>query len=112
MSDFEDPEESSIVVSTFDSAGVRRGSGRATPKAYVVMDEEGIEKINNENVTLGFDVIIDTVENRLLITDSQLSESTFTKLFYLDGRYTEHFEKFSDITDITGTRIIVWKVKW
>ena len=47
-----------------------------------------------------------------VMADPLLAQSTFTKLFYLDGAHTTHFEKFSDQTTVFGSRIIVWKVNW
>jgi dolichyl-phosphooligosaccharide-protein glycotransferase len=109
---FDNPTESRLVISSYDNNGMKRGSGTASPSSFVVMNRDKIERVIMENSSFSMDVIIDTVNNRLLITDPQLSGSMFTKLFFLDGRYTTQFEKFSDITDITGVRIIVWKVKW
>ena len=33
-------------------------------------------------------------------------------MFYLNGHGLKYFDKFSDLSDITGGRIIVWKVNW
>ena len=38
--------------------------------------------------------------------------SIFTTLFFAEGHGLKHFEKFYDTTDISGIRIIVWKVVW
>ena len=46
------------------------------------------------------------------LADPSLIDSTFTKLFYLDGEYMKHFEKFLGVTDISGTKVIVWKIRW
>ena len=38
----------------------------------------------------------------------------FTRLFYyenMDGGL-EHFDVFSNIRDVTGQKIIVWKIDW
>ena len=47
-----------------------------------------------------------------ILMDDDLTLSTFTKLFYFNGVGTTHFDKFSDLRDVTGARIIVWKVDW
>ena len=44
--------------------------------------------------------------------DPALTGSMFTRLFYFDGAGLDKFEKFNDVTDVTGQRIITWKVKW
>ncbi|MFH0869479.1 MAG: hypothetical protein V1866_00300, partial [archaeon] len=105
-------KNSHLVVAAYDTTGLRRGSGKAIPASFKVLTNESIERVALDNVTFPYDVIIDMVNSRLLVSDPLLSESTFTKLFYLDGRYMKHFEKFSDITDVTGQRIIIWKVNW
>ncbi len=111
--DMDNHSNSVMVAGGYDTAtGFRRGEGRVVPSSFILLNNATYEKVKMENVSFPFDVLIDTVNNKALISDSQLSESIFTRLFYLDGRYTEHFEKFSDTVDITGSRIIVWKVKW
>ena len=84
----------------------------------VVISDKNLTKYEVNNASISLSVLIDVTHNNnqtqynALVSDPLLVDSTFTKLFYLDGKYMEHFEKFSDITDITGSRIIVWKVKW
>ncbi len=111
--DFDNPTNSSLVVGSYDqNSGYRIGSGNAKPSSFVLLKDDKIEKISVEGTTFPYDVIIDLQNNKALISDPRLSESIFTKLFYFDGRYTEHFEKVSDMKSVTGQRIIVWKVKW
>ncbi len=73
-------------------------------------------EINNELKTFeyvnGIDVAVINIGTKSVISSRELSNSIFTKLFYFDGAYTTHFEKFSDIQAPTGDRIIVWKVDW
>jgi len=109
----DDYKKSNILVGSYDTAtGYRRGSGVIQPNAFVLAKNETMDRVSMENATFPFDVLVDMVDQRALLVDPKLSESLFTKLFYLDGRYTTHFEKFNDVTDITGSRIIIWKVKW
>ncbi|MBN2459192.1 hypothetical protein JXB28_02815 [Candidatus Woesearchaeota archaeon] len=111
--DLNNYKNASLIIGSYDLASnYRLGSGRIIPAAFVIFNDDGIERVELENSSFPYDVLIDMVENRSMIADSRLSLSLFTKLFYLDGRYTTHFEKFSETTDMTGTRISVWKVKW
>jgi dolichyl-diphosphooligosaccharide--protein glycosyltransferase len=105
-------KESHLVIGSYDKTGYRRGSGKIIPSGFVIMKNDSLQRIKMENSTFPYDVIIDVEGKRALISDPLLSESMFTKLFFMDGKYTSNFEKFSDVTDITGQRIIVWKVKW
>lgn len=111
--DLSNYHNSSVIIGSYDlSTNYRIGQGKIIPAHFVLFKEDGIEKVEMENATFPYDVLIDLVENRTLMCDPHLSESLFTKLFYLDGRYTTRFENFSEITDITGAKISVWKVKW
>jgi hypothetical protein len=111
--DLNDYKNSSLVIGAYDTVtGYRKGAGAAIPSSFILFKNDTIERVKMDNVTFPYDVLIDMVNNKAMLSDPLLSESLFTKLFYLDGRYTTHFEKFSDTTDITGQRIIIWKVKW
>jgi dolichyl-diphosphooligosaccharide--protein glycosyltransferase len=113
-----DPKRSQAILGIYDkTSGTRLGQNNASWDIVFVADKE-MEKYVPENPGLSLALLLN-VQNEnnntyysALIADPLLISSTFTKLFFLDGKYMEHFEKFSDITDITGTRIIVWKVKW
>jgi asparagine N-glycosylation enzyme membrane subunit Stt3 len=111
--DLADYKNSSLIIGAYDTVtGYRKGSGAAIPASFILFKNDTIERVKMDNATFPYDVLIDMVNNRAMLSDPLLSESLFTKLFYLDGRYTTHFEKFNDVTDITGQRIIIWKVKW
>jgi len=47
-----------------------------------------------------------------IILSPQLAKSMFTRMFYLNGHGLKYFDKFSDTRDISGARIIIWKVNW
>jgi hypothetical protein len=81
----------------------------------LVMDKNGsLERIEFNNTNFGYDVVLyrtqDTGTYYSLITHKALSQALFTKLFFMDGQYTEHFQKVSDVTSFRGERIIVWKL--
>lgn len=83
------------------------------PAKVVIADEDGISaRTFDSPASPNIAVLLDTVENRVLLADPHIVDSIFTQLFYLEGRYNEHFEMFSDRTTFSGTRIIVWKVIW
>ena len=111
--DLDDYKNSSMVIGAYDpNTGYRTGEGKSIPSAFVLLGEDEIERVEMEETTLPYDVLIDMVNSRVLVTDPRLSESLFTKLFFLDGRYTTRFEKVSDLSTVNGQRITVWKVKW
>lgn len=108
-----DISSATIKGGIYTNAGIKRGEGDMIPNAYVFYGEnKSIQKINKKDSTLQIDIVVDLVNKQVLLTSPLLSESLFTKLFYFEGRYTEHFEMFSDATALNGQRIIIWKVKW
>jgi len=60
----------------------------------------------------GFSVVlIPSGENwQFMLADPLLANSMFTKLFFYDGLGLDCFEKFDDARQVTGERIITWKV--
>ncbi len=96
-----------FLISTVDKqSGTRLGTTEVTPNRLIVASE------NLDVYDLGGDIYFDILlkGNMVLIISPELSLSTFTKLFYLDGQYSPGFEKFHDVTSFTGQRIITWKV--
>lgn len=83
--------------------------GVMSPKTFVYKRGADVEEIEYET---SFPYSIVYIDSQIAIMDPKLSTSMFTRLFYLDGHGLEHFEKFAEETDITGGKIIVWKVKW
>lgn len=105
-------------IDVFDArTGIKLGENSISFSrvVYGLSDSNQLDYYDFGMQGLSFGIFVSEYPNggiRSVIADPLLLESTFTKLFYLDGAHTEHFEKFSDLTDIYGTRIIVWKVNW
>ncbi len=47
-----------------------------------------------------------------VLMDADLAGSMFTRLFYFEGAGLTHFDSFNNVRDITGAKIITWKVDW
>ncbi len=77
-----------------------------------------IKKYNESVVTLqngrylGFALVGEGSDYRLLQMDADMTGSMFTRMFYQDGVGLRYFKKFSDENTIFGSRVIVWKVDW
>jgi len=116
--DIRHPENTQVTIGFYDQSGRKVQESLASFSTVVVRDNRSSRVYKAFNSTLGLGLLLDVQSSgnsttyRSLIADPLLVSSTFTKLFFLDGRGMKHFEKFSDVTDITGARIIVWKVKW
>jgi asparagine N-glycosylation enzyme membrane subunit Stt3 len=115
--DLADKSKSYLLLGYIDrSTGKKTMEAHAAPSSFAITEEKGLARYSpliNDSQPLGFDVLVDTTNLRSLIIDPALTDSLFTKLYYLDGRYLSHFEKFSDKrNNIVGHHIIVWKVDW
>ncbi|MFH1323622.1 MAG: STT3 domain-containing protein [Nanoarchaeota archaeon] len=96
-------------------ADIQTQQGAMHPNAIVLPLKDGTMKERTFNNTIGVSLTLIPDENgnyNTLIEGPQLANSMFTRMFYLNGHGLKYFDKFSDIIDITGGRIIVWKVNW
>jgi len=80
--------------------------------AYMEDGEFVLKEFENNTIDLGVNLFEKDDGHYTLISSPQLTGSMFTRLFYYEGAGLEHFDMFSDTKDITGSRIIVWKVDW
>ncbi len=74
-------------------------------------------EVNNQLKTYtsdqGLELGMINIGTKAVTGSPEIVNSVFTRLFYFEGAYTEHFEKFSDLTaGATNDRIIIWKIKW
>ncbi|MEM4711047.1 MAG: STT3 domain-containing protein [Candidatus Woesearchaeota archaeon] len=112
-----EPEKTELIISFYDTTGRKLQETKGSFSELVIMDNK-TKKYKSTNASISLGMLLSIDENNeqktytALIADPLLLDSTFTKLFFLNGKNMNQFEKFYDTTDITGTRIIVWKVKW
>ncbi|MBU0471864.1 MAG: hypothetical protein KKF65_04510 [Nanoarchaeota archaeon] len=107
------PSDTNFVLDFVDTTtGLVAGKQEIKPMNLVMAEGDSFEKYSTGGTDLVLDLTYDTKSNKALVSHPELSASLFTRLFYFDGRGTSHFEKFSDLTTVTGIRIIVWKVVW
>jgi dolichyl-phosphooligosaccharide-protein glycotransferase len=100
-----------LVINRTDMDAYVQGNIKYYPNRFAYMEDgELITEEHSEN-TLGYGILL-MEGNRVLYASPELVDSMFTRLFYLDGQGMEGFEKFHDIVDVTGQRIITWKVRW
>ena len=77
---------------------------------YMNSDDEFIIKDYDEN-NFGYGVTL--IEgNNVVFMSEELTGSMFTRLFYLDGKGLDSFDKFHEVHDVSGQRISTWKVNW
>lgn len=106
-----------------EEATIQTQDGVMRPKAvaYIKDGEFRVKKYNEDVLVfpqtdrpLGVALIPSGNRYTSLLMDGALTASMFTRLFYyenMDGGL-RHFEKFHEVTDVTGQKIIVWKINW
>ncbi len=95
-------------------------TGTLRPKIAVFPNENGyfVREYNSSYATLqntGRPVGVTFIPGEsysMIISDYQLSNSLFTKLFYLNGHGLKHFKEFSDQRTLLGNKILVWDIDW
>jgi hypothetical protein len=97
----------------FRAAGSRAASGRDLPPgALLIAAADGMNEIRTSSPRPELGVLVDPKAGRVLIDFPVFLRSTFTDLFYLDGRYAPQFLHFDDRSVDAGDRIATWKIDW
>jgi dolichyl-diphosphooligosaccharide--protein glycosyltransferase len=78
--------------------------------AYVDKGQFKVKRYNENQI--GYGAVLLPDNQTVLIMSEELVDSMFTRLFYYDGLGLERFKKFYDTRDVTGARIITWKIDW
>ncbi len=108
-----DPGASFFVVTTYDAQGRRvQSTTEVRPERLLLIRNGTLGEVRFPDGGFGMAVVVDLDGKRAIMADPLLAGSLFTRLFFFDGAGTVAFEKFSDQTTFTGSRIIVWKVDW
>jgi len=106
-----------------EEATLQTDQGTLKPKAIAyVKDGEFNTKVYNEDIfvlpqtgrPIGFALVPSGASYRAILMDYTLTGSIFTRLFYYENldKGLKHFKQFHKVTDVTGQKIIVWKVDW
>ena len=108
------PNQGQQIPLTIDleeyEAYIENGEQQAHPNSFGYFDGDTFQVKEYDENRIGYSVVLSG--NSLLLVQEDLVDSMFTRLFFLDGRGIENFEKFHDVTDVGGNRIITWKVNW
>ena len=84
------------------------------PNSLVYAAKEGIKEKKFEGPNIGFSVILVPAGEgyNFILADPLQAGSTFAKLFFMEGHGMKCFEKFNEAREITGGKIITWKVDY
>ncbi|MFK8067575.1 MAG: STT3 domain-containing protein [Gammaproteobacteria bacterium] len=103
--DFSDQD--SLVMFKKDNPAKKR-----KPGLLVIAGENETEMIEPANIDyedVGFMLL--KKNNHVLIADPKVLKSVYTQLQFLDGRYSQYFEKISKHEGMEGESVIAWRVK-
>ncbi len=71
------------------------------------------EKIGNNTMGIAGNIVQSGPETyTLFLMQAPLQKSIFHRLFYLNAKGLNHFDKLIERRSVTGQNIIVWKVNW
>jgi len=82
------------------------------PNAFAYAENGRYNIKNYDNNEIGYAIALMPDNRTILLMSEELTGSIFTRLFYFDGIGLSHFKKVYDTRDITGSRIITWKIEW
>ena len=91
---------------------MRTDRGERAPAALLVAGPERVDDVPVDGVRdaeLG--VLVDTVRRRVLVGSPALLRSTFTRLMFLDGRFSPAFQPVDDRTAWPEERVRTWKIE-
>jgi len=95
-------------------ASIPTSEGIKRPEMFSYTNAQGINVKEYDKDTIGIGMILlinkDGSYSSIYMAP-ELTNSTFTKLFYLDGHGTSYFDLFHESSG-SGTDIKVWKVNW
>lgn len=106
--------DSFLLIKVADlSTGALVSQSTAKPAGLTVHDGNETQKISFTDNTFSQDILVykDQTGYKSLILDPLLTDSVFTKLYYLDGQGLDHFKKIKEVTSFRGEKIILWKVQ-
>ncbi len=98
-----------IINSKTKDASIKTREGIVHPNSIVYATKSGIEEKQFTGNLMGASAIL-LPGNSVLLSHPLQAKSMFTQLFFFDGHGLKCFEKFDDVRQVTGGRIITWKV--
>ncbi len=84
------------------------------PNSIVYFDGTKIVEKDLPGTPIGFSLVLIPQNGNyaFLLADRLQAASTFTKLFFFEGKGSKCFEKFYDTRQVTGQRILTWKIDY
>ncbi|MBI2139828.1 hypothetical protein HYU14_02805 [Candidatus Woesearchaeota archaeon] len=100
---------------TLETKGISSGTGQVFPALMAVPEKDGSLKMRKYSPSFDTGMLLLPREGNIwyaVLSDPLLTDSMFSKLFYLEGLGLKHFRKFGEGQRMMGQRVFVWKVDW
>jgi hypothetical protein len=85
----------------------------AAPGSSIIARHRHLTRISiNKSAYPDLAVMLDADHSRALVGPSYLIDSTFTRLMFLDARYSRYFEKVDEQRGYAGECVTTWRIHW
>lgn len=101
-----------INLNTLDVSMENNEQLKPDSLVYVTREEVIKKKLGGKNIGISLILLPEEEKYRFLLADPLQAAGMFTRLFFLEGHGLKCFKKFDDVNQITGGRIITWKVDY
>ncbi|MFP4112437.1 MAG: STT3 domain-containing protein [Candidatus Woesearchaeota archaeon] len=94
---------------------IQTPDGQVRPNSVSYYNDEGkftIVEFPGQDPGYSFTMIDNGNTYSTIMLDPLLVGGMFTRLFYHEGKGLNHFDKLYDSVQVTGGRIIIWKINW
>lgn len=106
-------DAASVKRSGFRAASGEGSAGTAAPGTLVVAGADRLQVVEVPAPAFPeVGVLVDVPNGRILIASPAHVGSTLVHLVYLDGRYSNYYEKVAEHTTHRGERVSAWKINW
>ncbi len=102
-----------IDMETYDSFVPTQQGVRSLDALSYFEGDDMKERIGNNTMGIAGNIVQSGPETyTLFLMQAPLQKSIFHRLFYLNAKGLNHFDKLIERRSVTGQNIIVWKVNW
>jgi hypothetical protein len=110
--EFERGSAQPMLRITMDHQGATHWQ-RAAPGSWLIARDGHLNEVSiNKSAYPDMAVLLDADRSRALVGPSYLVDSTFTRLMFLDGRYSRYFEKVDEEWGYADECVTTWRINW
>ncbi len=108
-----DKKQTLLVIRSVDlNTGATLQQSTTTPAGLVEFNKD-FERTNFKEIGFAYEILLykDETGYKTIVLDPLLTESMFTRLFFLDGEGLKNFKKMNEVVSFRGEKISLWKVE-